>query len=111
MRIGRLSQRVTIERPVNTQGADGSYTTTWETVADIWASMMPLKGRERLIAKQTLAEEDIRIRMRRDPPVYDMDKTWRLTMDGVLYNIVGIINVDMANRELEVWCISGANNG
>jgi SPP1 family predicted phage head-tail adaptor len=111
MRIGRLNQRVIVERPVNVQETDGSNTVTWQSVATVWGWVAPLKGRERLIANQTLADSDTRIRIRRDPPVYDIDTTWRMRLGSVVYNIISISNLDLSDRELEIMCVSGMNDG
>jgi SPP1 family predicted phage head-tail adaptor len=113
MRAGKLSQRVRVERPVETQGASGAMTTTWMPVATVWAEVLPAttRMRERLAANQTLADMDTVVRMRYAPIIADIDATWRLRLDATVYNIIGAANVGMANREIEALCVSGRNDG
>ena len=67
--------------------------------------------RERLAANQTLADADTVISLRWAPIIEDLNAKWRLRHDGVIYNIVGAANVGMRNREFEVLCVSGMNDG
>lgn len=111
MRIGRLNQRVIVERPLRTQDSAGAEEVAWSVVATVWGEVMPIKGRERMAANQLLAEMDTLIRLRWAPVIEAIDATWRLRVASVIYNIVSAANVQMANRELEVMCASGTNDG
>ena len=111
MIAGKLRQRVIVERPQETQGASGAMTTTWVLVATVWGSVAPSGVRERLTANQILADLDTVIRLRWAPIIQDIDATWRLRVGSTIYNIIGVSNLSLANRELEMMCVSGKNDG
>jgi SPP1 family predicted phage head-tail adaptor len=48
--IGALDQRLTLESP--SRAPDGGADVTWQTVAEVWASVHPITGDERLRADQ-----------------------------------------------------------
>lgn len=56
MRAGLLTERIRIDTPTTTQNAYGESTTTWSTLATVWASVDPLTGSEGLRAKAVYAE-------------------------------------------------------
>jgi SPP1 family predicted phage head-tail adaptor len=43
---GELTERITIERSVNTQNDVGENTLTWSTFATVWAKVESMSGRE-----------------------------------------------------------------
>ncbi len=53
--IGRLNQKIRIERPVHVADGQGGHTTTWSVRAVVWALVEPLTGREALQAAQVTA--------------------------------------------------------
>lgn len=113
MKIGPLRQRVRLERPVTTQGDSGADSVTWVTVATVWASVEPstIRQRERLAANQVLADMDTLIRVRWVPVISAINATWRAVHNETIYNIIGVANVQARNRELELQCKSGMNDG
>lgn len=113
MRAGKLNQRVTVERPVETQGASGAMATTWVPVATVWGEVIPstMRARERIAANQTLASVDTTIRLRWSPTLDGINATWRLRLGSIIYNIVSAVNVEMANRQIEAMCVTGSNDG
>lgn len=109
---GKYNKRLTIEQPITTQDAAGAPVVAWQALGTgVWASIEPLKGREALTAHQTLAALDTRIHLRYHPALAAMNEKWRCSYNGVIYNINSVVNVGMANREFELLCTSGVNNG
>lgn len=53
--IGQLRTRIRIEQPTRTVDAQGGRSTTWATLATLWALVEPLSGREALMAAQVTA--------------------------------------------------------
>lgn len=103
MDAGRLNKRITIERL--TQETDPVYGTqldTWAPVHTAWASIEPISGREYWQAKLALAEKTIRIRMRYLPGI---DSSMRVAYSGRKFSIQSAINVDEANREIQLMCL------
>lgn len=64
--IGSLRHRVEIHAPTNTVDEIGNQIETWAKVADAWASIEPISGREYWAAAQVQAETTHRVTMRAD---------------------------------------------
>lgn len=50
-RIGELASRVVLESEVRTPDGGGGATIGWVPVAEVWASVRPLAGRETFVAE------------------------------------------------------------
>lgn len=92
LKAGDLNRRVTLESPPPAEQA-GSDTNaepedSWAPVADLWASVRPLKGQELYLARQTVAEADHEVRIRWSPRVAAINGRMRFTYQGQHYNIV-----------------------
>jgi SPP1 family predicted phage head-tail adaptor len=111
MRPGKLNRRLFIQTPEADRNEVGEEVITWTTLGAVWASIEPLRGNEALKNNQILAEMDTRIRLRWSESVKDINAKWRLTSQGVIYNIVSIANITTANREFEIMAKSGINHG
>jgi SPP1 family predicted phage head-tail adaptor len=111
MQAGKLDKRLDIEQPITVQDAAGSPVITWLPIGTVWASIMPIKGREALTGNQILPIMDTRIKIRQHPLLASMNEKWRVTYNGVIYNIVSMAHTNLGNREIEIMCVSGANNG
>lgn len=119
MRIGKLDKRITLQKPAvpGTQGTDGAMAQAWTTVASAaadgkwWASIEPIRGAELLRAGQNLGAMDTRIRLRHAGVLAGLDATWRAVHGSTVYNIVSPVNVALANREFELMCQTGMNEG
>lgn len=110
MRAGRLRHRVTMERatPVT---VDGSTSTTWAAIGDVWGGVEPIRGREALIGGGILDETDTRIVLRYNSLSATLTARDRLLYDGISYNIYSIAEKNTSHREIECLCKSGLNNG
>lgn len=95
--------RVTIQRPVEgSADATGGKPITWSSVVTVSATILPENGREFYRAQQVIAEltQVIKIRYRSG-----IDETLRLKLGKRILNIVSVVNVDEAGRELLLHCI------
>lgn len=90
MRAGRLSRRITLLEPQEAQDGGGAPIRTWVEVAHLWAEIVPVGGRERLQAPQTIAERTARIRIRWRAGV---NEAMRIRHDGILWEILGIAEI------------------
>ena len=97
MRAGPLRCRITIEAPVETQGADGSIATAWETFATTWASIEPLIGREYFAQQRERATVSHKIRMRH---LSGITHKMRISWESRNFEIESVLNVGERNREL-----------
>lgn len=106
MRAGRLRHRVDIEEFAQNKSTDtGAVTEAWATVATVWASVEPLKGREFIEASQVQSNLSHRVRMRYRPGV---TTSHRLVHNGRALNIVSVANLEERNIELEIMCMEAA---
>jgi SPP1 family predicted phage head-tail adaptor len=101
MRAGLMRQRITMERPIETQAAEGSIRRTWETFTTAWASIEPLAGREYFAAAREQADVSHRIRMRYAEGV---THKMRVLFGSRIFQIESVINVGERNRELILMC-------
>lgn len=86
---GELRHRVVIEEPVITQdNTTGEQLVTWTSVAEVWASIVPMSGREFLAAAAEQSEVRGRITIRyRDGIAANMRAVHR----GKYYAILAVL--------------------
>ena len=106
---GQLNQRITLQAPGATVDALGQRVETWANVADVWAQVQPLKGREFFAAGAMQSEATVRVRMRwRDGVTGAMRVLWR----GVPHALVAEpVDVDAGRHTLELLCSAGIRDG
>lgn len=101
MRPGKLRHRVNLQEYSQTRDSYGAVTETWATYATIWASIEPLKARERMIAKQAAMTVTNQITIRFHKKVSARD---RVQFGSRTYEVNEIINPEERNRELQLLC-------
>jgi SPP1 family predicted phage head-tail adaptor len=111
MKAGKLDKRLDIEQPISVQDANGSPIVTWLPVGTVWALISPIRGREALTSNQIMPHMDTRITIRQHPLLASINAKWRLRYDGIIYNIVSVSHINLGNREIEIMCTSGENDG
>lgn len=87
VRAGLLDRRVSLERRVEVVDDSGQPVIQWFPVAEVWARVEPLGGRENFGAQQFVATGDLRftIRFRKDiTPLH------RVVYDGQRYDVVSV---------------------
>ncbi len=90
--FGLMRERVQLQAPTRTADGQGGYTITWTTKAKVWAQVVPLSGRELLIAQQlgTMLSHNVLMRY-----YAGLLPSWRvLTEDGRQLNVRSVANVD-----------------
>lgn len=90
MRAGALDRRVTILRRTLTRNAYGEQVETFTSLGDVWAQKLDVTGRELFSARNTLAENTTRFRIRYRS---DLVLTDRLGYGGDEYDILQIAEV------------------
>jgi len=108
MRAGTLRHQVVIQTPTETQDSQGQPIKSWGTFATVQAAVLPLKGREFFDAQQINAETSTKIIIRYIPGV---TQKMRVSYDSKLYNIQAISNVGERDRQIELMCGEGVNDG
>ena len=111
MRAGRLRHRLTVQEPITSRNETGEELVTWVTRGTVWSAIEPIRGKEALTSNQIIADMDTRITVRWSGFADDINAKWRLRHQGVTYNITSISHKDMGQREIELMCKSGLNDG
>lgn len=102
MDVGRLSERVTIERPEITRDAFGGVIESWTLIASTWAAVEPLQGREFWSAAGSHAETTIRVRTRY---MAGITAACRVVLDdGRVLDVQSVIDERNQHRYLQLMC-------
>lgn len=101
MNTGKLRNRITILRPPSPDDVDevGQPIDVWQPVAETWAAIEPLRGRELFSAQQVNAEVTTRIRVRYRKGI---DRTMIARCGDIEFEFLYIIHVDYAKKELHI---------
>ncbi|CAM3201431.1 phage head closure protein [Xenorhabdus nematophila] len=108
MRAGRLRHRITLQKNESSRSPMGSVINKWVDVADVWAEVQPISGRELVASGAVLSEATVRIWLRYRA---DMTTTHRIfyqgdSTQGQFFNIVAVIP-DPKRTRLELLCKGG----
>ena len=112
MRAGSLRQRLQLQS-VSGQtddGIGGKVGGTWTTVATVWGQVDPMTGTEQLQALQVTASIAHQITIRYRGSVTPKMRLVR-PLGGQVYEIRGVMNVDLRNRQLELLCTEAQTAG
>jgi SPP1 family predicted phage head-tail adaptor len=102
MQAGTLRQRLVLQQLAEAQNSRGEPIATPATFATVWAAIEPLQGRELFAAQQVFAEVTTRIRMRYRAGI---TPKMRATWNGLTFDILAVLNLESANRELELLAV------
>lgn len=104
IRAGNLNRVVDVQRFEQQPNDYNELIGTWRSLAVMRASIEPLTGREFITRTGELAEVTARIRMRRTSANCGLDTNDRIVSDGVVYDIVAVMDPWQNNREVELLC-------
>lgn len=111
MRAGILNRRINVDAPIESQNETGEEEITFTEVATVWGLIEPGKGREPEIAAQVIGRLSTLITIRWTPFVNAITPKWRLRHMDTIYNIIDVMHIDLAHREIQMTCDSGVNSG
>jgi len=100
MNPGMLNRRVTLQKPGDIRDSAGQPG-GWTDVGTVWASVLPLRGREYFAAERVDSEITVRIIVRYRA---DVGTNWRAVCGGQAYHIVEIINPADGREQLQLMC-------
>jgi len=108
MLVGKMRERLTLEKPVENKDSVGQTVKGWAAVGEVWGEAITLSGRELLKASAEKAELNIsfRIRLRSD-----VRATWRVLYNDGTYYIKAPPICDRKKGELLLLCSAGVANG
>jgi len=101
----RLRHRLTLQQEIQTADGAGGYARSWQNIADLWAEINPISGKEIAFAGQlqTQISHKITIRYRAG-----ITAGMRLLYDARAFNIRAILNGKENDEILEIWADEGA---
>ncbi|MEM5297655.1 phage head closure protein [Burkholderia sp. JPY481] len=106
IKAGPLIHRITIQRPVVDQDESGTpFVREWQEVAEVWAGIEPLSGREWLASAEFRSDVTTRIRIRWRE---DIDASMRVLHHGVIYRIDAVLPQYQGLSEVILMCSTGA---
>ena len=108
MRAGRLRHQVVIQTPTETNDSQGQAIKSWGTFATVHAAVEPMSGREYFGASQINADTSTKITIRW---LSGITAKMRVSYDSKLYNIEAIRNIGERDRQIELMCSEGVNDG
>ena len=91
----QLSKKVRLERRAHTQDGAGQNQEVWGLLAEVWASVRPVRGREFYAASGQRAEITHEIVIRHYPDLSPKD---RVVMGARIFAIQSVINAQECNR-------------
>lgn len=97
--IGRMKDRITLQKPVLTPDEGGGFTTAWEDVAEVYASVIPVSAGEYLKGHQleTSVTHRIIIRYRED-----VTPSLRIVRGAKVYDISSAVDQGGLKAYLEI---------
>lgn len=109
---GRFRHRLLIQKPVMVlDETTGERVPDWQPVIEVWADIMPLRGKEALTGEQILADMNTRIVVRWSPILEEVTAAHRGLHQNTIYNFVSLAHINLDRREIEIMAKSGANDG
>lgn len=109
--IGKLDQRVVIERPASTRTDDGEVVAGWAYVAEVWANISPLRGIEKLQANMVQESADTIITVRWAPALSALTRECRVRHKANIFDVKDLIPINFERRWLEIHATTGLNAG
>lgn len=113
-RIGDFRRLITLQARSTTLDTYGSQLTAWYDIAQLWAAMNPLLGRELLAAQALYTEVTSEITVRYDSRFFADPKAvaaMRISYAGRLFDILGMVNVGERNHLVSLFCKEGLSDG
>lgn len=85
---GKLRNRITIRKQVESRDQYGSSTKSWQDLDDVWANFHPVSVKEFIASQQTQSQVEARVTIRYRN---DVDATCRIQYRGETYVIHGVL--------------------
>lgn len=101
MNIGRLRHRISLQQLTERQNHFGAVVSEWQDVAQLWAEIKPISGREQLQNAQIQSEITAQIWLRYRP---DVKPTMRVLHQNQQYEIVAALNHQGRSTMLQLLC-------
>lgn len=110
---GRLTAKIRIESHSQVKDASGNDVENWQEVATRRAEPKTRLSRQKDDQAGEYAESDIEFSLRYDDALAGVDEQHRVVevFSSVTYEVDGVLNVGLANRELKLYCTRVSRSG
>ena len=93
-----------VQKATFARDAVGQKRATFATVATIRGLLKPLRGREAVNAQQVKAEVSAVFETRYQASLVTIDEAMQLVIEGKVYKVGAVIDVDLRHKTLEIYC-------
>lgn len=109
MSAGKFDRRISLQRATSTDdGFTSAGSVSWNTLAEVWAQVMPVSDGERWRASQLSAVVTHRFKIRYSAAVSSLNGKDRLLFDGQEFDISGVKEIGR-KKELEITASARAD--
>lgn len=108
MRAGRLRHQVILQSRSTTPNDYNEPVVSWSAVGTYRAAIEPVTGRERFASAERVAEGQVRIIMRYVGAITEEN---RIVHGSTVYDIKAVVNKNEIDREYELICQKGVDDG
>jgi SPP1 family predicted phage head-tail adaptor len=102
MRAGSLNKRATFQHFTSVSDGAGGVTEMWSDFVTVWAQFSPERAREKIQQGRIADNQAGALRVRSSTQTRQIDATYRVSLDGVTYNVRSVINPDQRNDMIEL---------
>ena len=110
MEIGRLSKRITLYKFGEVTDSMGQETQQLIPIATIWGDLRPVRGNEYYEVQKIQAKVSHKLYIRFHSAYADMDTNWYIGYGDKIFDVVSVINVDLADKMFEIYCNEHVNH-
>jgi SPP1 family predicted phage head-tail adaptor len=111
--IGDMRHRVWLQSKSETRDAEGGVVSSWNSIANLWASINPMSGRELQIAQQMQSQSTIKIIIRWQSSFgfNDLTKMRFISDLGQIFQIEQQLEENYLHHFITLYCktITGRN--
>lgn len=94
----KFNKRITIIGEEGYRDDEGNWVSEWKPVAQLWARIFTVSGREYFAAASVQSETTLRFVIR--PPKFEVTPYHEIEFKGKRYAIESVLNDDFQNRTL-----------
>ena len=104
MRSGDLNRRIVIEHNQPVKNDDGDVVPAWSQVAEVWARMVDISGRELEAAMAMDVEISVKFVIWYRS---DINPGMRVSLDGRYYRVIAALDKSGRRVDLQIYCATG----
>lgn len=99
MKARSLKHKITFQEQTDTLNEYGEAENTWNDIVTVWASIKTINGNEKFLSSQDFQTLTHKIRVRYSDQINSKQRIMFGTRE---FNILAVLNIFEANKELEI---------